>query len=280
VNGRDYAGMSSQKIAFAPSGAFVQSTRVRSYEVGRAGCIGLGTILRYFEGLATEASAARGFDFRWYEDHNAAWVVREMNLLVGALPGIGEELTLATWVSDFRRVQAQRDYAMWRRDDARLVARASARWAYVDRARGQPQRIHDEILSTFEVLGWRMPLRPLHLPAEARAPVVQGELALTAREYETDSQQHVNNCVYGDWLGEGLYLALHAAPAMQGSQQVRPRFYQIEYVRPALPGEGMRVATRVFPRSGRGLIAQQEIVTASDGGVSVRAYSEHLRLPE
>src|SRR5260370_310719 len=104
-----------------------------SYEVTSTGQVSAATIFRYLEHVATLASADRGFDSRWYVDHGAAWVVREMQVRFGRLPGIGDELQLATWVSEFRRVQAQREYAVCLADSGRLVARASARWAYVDR---------------------------------------------------------------------------------------------------------------------------------------------------
>src|SRR5437016_5519444 len=153
-------------LTYAPAGAFVESGKVRSYEVNRAGHISLGVVLRYLESLATEASASLGFDFRWYEEHNVAWVVREMNLVLGVFPGIGDDLRLATWVSDFKRVQAQREYAIWLPHTGRQVARASARWAYVDRVRGVPQRLHDELLGAFGVLGNSMQPRALPEMAE------------------------------------------------------------------------------------------------------------------
>jgi acyl-CoA thioesterase FadM len=269
--------MNGRAMQHAPEGAFVQTARVRSYEVGRDGAIGIGTILRYFEALATEASAALGFDFRWYERHDAAWVVREMDVLVGTPLGIGDELTLATWVADFRRVQAQREYAIWRRDDGRRVARASARWGYVDRVRGQPTRLQDELANGIPVVGHRMAVRR-HLPppAEGGPPAMQGELLLTAREYETDSQQHINNCVYGDWLAEGLHGALQEMRETALVLAARPRYYQIEYVRPALAGDAVRVATAAAAQGRRGLFVWQEIAGASDGGVFVRARSAHL----
>jgi acyl-CoA thioesterase FadM len=269
--------MSAQKVGDVPDGAFAQRARVRSYEVGRAGTIGIGTILRYLEALATEASASRGYDFRWYERHNAAWVVREMDVLVGALPGIGDELSLATWVADFRRVQAQREYAIWRCADGRLVARASARWGYVDRVRGQPMPLQDELASGIPALGHRMSLRRLGLLDASVAPAMDGALALVAREYETDSQQHINNCVYGDWLVEGLHqtlLASFARPALE----VRPRYYRIEYIRPALPGDAVRVITTASAWGSRGLFVRQEIAAARDDGLIARARSQHLRV--
>ncbi|MGZ6392306.1 MAG: acyl-ACP thioesterase domain-containing protein [Ktedonobacterales bacterium] len=263
-------------LTYAPVGAFVESGMVRSYEVNRAGHISLGVVLRYLESLATEASASLGFDFRWYEEHHVAWVVREMNLMLGVLPGIGEDLRLATWVADFKRVQAQREYAIWQPRSMGRVARASARWAYVDRARGVPQRLHDELLGAFAVLGSTMRPRTLLGMAEQDELLAQGELLLTARDYEADSQQHINNCVYADWLGEGLHLALASARNATGLV-TRPRFYRIEYVRPAQPGDEVRVTTAVARRGARALTVHQYVTSATDGSLYVRSHSTHLR---
>ncbi|HEX8036646.1 MAG TPA: acyl-ACP thioesterase domain-containing protein [Ktedonobacterales bacterium] len=264
-------------LTYAPVGAFVESSKVRSYEVNRTGHISMGVVLRHLESLATEASAALGFDFRWYEEHNAAWVVREMNLVLGALPGIGDDLRLATWVSDFKRVQAQREYAIWLPAGMRQVARASARWAYVDRIRGVPQRLHDELLGAFAVLGSTMRPRALSAMTEQDELLARGELLLTARDYESDSQQHINNCVYADWLGEGLHLALASARDATGLV-TRPRFYRIEYVRPAQPGDEIRITTTVARRGSRALAVHQDVTSATDGALYVRSRSTHLRM--
>src|SRR5262245_48487330 len=240
-----------------PPQAFLQHLHVRSYEAGRDGRVRPSTILRYFEQIATEASAFAGFDPAWYLRHGAAWVVREMALLLGTLPTVGDELLLATWVADFKRVQSRRDYALWRADSPRLIARAEARWAYVDRVRGQPLRISEEITTALAPRGHLMRTRqPAMLPPPDKP---QHTLTLTARDYEADSQQHINNCVYADWLGEGLAQTLQARGA-ELAEALSPRYYAIAYLRAALPGDTVRVETQLAPRGSRGYLAAQRIV--------------------
>ncbi len=263
-------------LKHAPLGAFQQTYSVRSYEVGRTGHIGLGMVLRYFESLATEASASAGFDFRWYEDHGAAWVVREMNVMLGVLPAIGEELRLATWISDFRRVQAQREYVIRAPHRDRLVARATARWGYIDRLRGAPRRIHDELSSGIATLGHAMPSRRAPFVDDKGDASLTSELILTARETEADSQQHINNCIYADWLSEGLHHALKRHSESPPCA-ARPRQHSIEYMRPAMPGDTVRVSTSVSLPSERAVMARQEVTNAADGSLYVRARSIHLR---
>ena len=264
---------------FAPEGAFTRATRVRSFEVGRGGTIGIGTILRYLEGIATEASAALGYDFAWYERQGSAWVVREMDVLVGTLPGIGVDLNLATWVVECRRVQAQRDYAIRRRDDGRLVARASARWGYIDRISGRPRALQPDLAAAIPLLGHGMRPRRAFQSGDGEPAAAHSAWELVAREYETDTQQHTNNCVYGDWLSEGLHQALRSWPSGPAPLAVRPRAYRIEYVRPARAAAALRVETAVWARGRRGLLARQEITHARDAMVALRARSDYLIAP-
>lgn len=246
--------------------------QVRSYEVGREGRIGLGTVLRYLEYLATEAPTARGFDWRWYEVHGSAWVVRDMRLRLGTLPGIGARLELATWLSSWGRVQAYREYALWEPVSGYLLARGQARWAYVDRVRGTPLRIHDELLARFGVPGYPMRAEtPPVVAVPSSEDAATHTLDLTARTYEADINQHINNTVYADWLSEGL-AAAHAP-----GTQWQPRAAHITYARPALPGEAVRVETSYAPHGSRGLLVAQRIMDAASGAEHVRASALYLR---
>lgn len=260
-----------------PEVAFTLPLRIRSYEVTEAGTVGIGGILRYLEHLATTASAARGFDHVWYERSGTAWVVREMDLLLGALPGIDEDVMMATWLSEFRRVQAHREYAIWRVADQRLVARAHARWAYVDRVHGQLTRLPEELVSRFGVAGSPMRLRQTRAPVAHTDDPSRGEatLELTARGYECDTQRHVNNTVYADWLTEALERSL--GQRVGGPGAARPRYLRIEYVRPVRAGERVTITTRVAEQSARGMHSAQTIANTNDHTVCVRASMRLLR---
>ncbi len=271
---RDHPTISlAQWPSDVPAQAYHEHIVVRSYEVDRSGSVSPATILRYLEYLATRASADQGFDHHWYEQRGVAWFVREMHLLLGARPGINSELVLATWLSEFRRVQAHREYAIWDASSRRLVARARARWAYVDRERGLPVRIHDELLANFVVPGAPMRARPL--PAlRADMPTSRYEIAVTARQYEVDTQQHVNNAMYLDWLSEAVHHIPRSTPAL--ARRGRPRYIRVEYVRPTMPGDDVLIETRVAPSRSRGVRIWQEISNRLDGELRVRAYSEYV----
>jgi acyl-CoA thioesterase FadM len=261
------------------AGTYQLTLTVRSYETGESGAVGPGTILRYLEHLATQASNSRGFDHAWYERTGSAWVVREMRVRLGLLPGIDEELVMATWLSDLRRVQAFREYAIWRRHGGNVVARAQARWAFVDRRRGQLLRIPDELLSSFSVAGQSM--GPLQWQSDAAMPSESEprsyRASLSARTYEMDSQHHINNCVYVDWLDEAVRSAVGGPPDDEANRgrSLCPRSYHIEYVSQMRAGDEVHIETRWSKAGTRGVTARQDMTTGGGGSV-VRAHSLYL----
>jgi medium-chain acyl-[acyl-carrier-protein] hydrolase len=261
--------------------AYTVSLSVRSYETTSAGVVSPATVLRYLEHVATLDSAARGFNHTWYETHNSAWVVRDMRLLLWPPPSLADELHLATWLSGYRRVQATREYCVWREPEKRLVARAQGRWAYVDRERGLLTRIPDDLLEAFGVAGHAMPARSKS-GAMDQLKIDRNtgfEITLTARSYEADTQQHINNTIYMDWLGDALAHALAATPAATAAPEAAtfaPRYYHIQYVHPARPGDRVRITTQARLTGSRRLAVSQEIRDSANDQLIVQCRSEHL----
>ena len=256
-----------------PVNAYREPLTVRSYEVTRTGYPQPGAILRYLEFLATHASASHGYTNTWYAEQGSAWLVREMALSLGWLPPMDTELMMATWVAEFRRVQAFREYAIWHPESGRIIARARARWAYVQRHTGQPLRVPETMAALFSSASsaTRLPTLP---PAPTGMPLLRGEQVIVAREYEADVHQHINNCVYGDWLHEGVAATLRAGGRHCGD--ARPRFLTLEYLRQVRPGDQARIETALYADGSRRLRAIQTIRNAASGEIILRGQTRYL----
>lgn len=258
---------------FAPSEAYVEPLTIRSYEVTRAGFPQPGAILRYLEYLATRASGFHGFTNTWYAEQGSAWLVREMSLLLGWLPPMDSEVLMATWVAEFRRVQAFREYAIWHPASGRMVARARARWAYVHRHTGQPLRVPENMVGLFASphSGTRLP--PMRTFTAGQV-LWRDEQDIIAREYEADVHQHINNCVYGDWLYDGFSATLRAAG--RSVIETRPRLLVLEYLRPVRPGDQVRIQTAVRQAGSRQLHAEQTVLDGDSGELILRGRTRYL----
>jgi acyl-CoA thioesterase FadM len=270
--------LQTSTYATVPASAYKTRLTVRSYETTTAGIVAPATLLRYLEHIATLDSAARGFSHSWYETHGSAWVVRDMRLLLWDAPALADDVHLATWLSSYRRVQATREYCIWREPQGQLIARAQGRWAYVDRERGLPARIPDDLIDRFGVAGDAMPLRPTNPQISAQEDV-GSRMELIARAYEADTQRHINNTIYLDWLGEALTRALTETESAPHVRAVTPRSYHIHYFHPTRPGDLVALSTQISRTGSRRLTAAQTIRDEATGQIAVECRSEHLLFP-
>jgi len=83
---------------------------------------------------------------------DATWVVRSHNIEYLAPLYAGEDVTVQTWVVNFRRVRSLRRYRFLRTGDGTLLARGETDWVFVDSASGRPCRIPDEIAGLLPLL--------------------------------------------------------------------------------------------------------------------------------
>ena len=246
---------------------YVASIAVRSYEIGRFGIISTGTLLRYLEHIATEASAAAGFPRAWYDERDSAWVVRQMTLEVERPIILTDELTFDTWPSHYARIQAHREYLVSNEKDGRLLARARGHWVYVGRQHGLPirlpaefseQAIPDAHSVTFAAL-------PVLTPSHDVVPSFQQ--SFIARSYEADIVGHINNTIYMDWLEEAVHSTLAQLPdgvalpewAASGSRRSFLQRGTIDYKKASAPGDWLRITTRLVGRYDGGLAWSQTI---------------------
>lgn len=252
---------------------------VRSYEIGRLGFISTGTLLRYLEHIATEASAAAGFPRSWYDEHDSAWVVRQMTFEVERPIILTDELTFDTWPSQYARIQAYREYLITNQSSGRPLVRARGHWVYVGRQRGLPIRLPADIpehaIPDPQTVSFS-PLPVITPPGDTLPSVHQN---LVARTYEADIIGHINNTIYMDWLEEAVQNALAQVPASMLGHQPEPGrlpriFLQqgtIDYMKPSLPGDQLEVITTLAGSYQDGLAWSQVIQRKDAAEALVRA---------
>jgi acyl-CoA thioester hydrolase len=90
----------------------------------------------------TEATKAAG----------AIWVVRMHRIEYLRPAFVGEEISVLTWVANFRRVLTLRKYRFARVHDNAIIAEGETDWVFVDIVSGKPRSIPKEVSSAFVVL--------------------------------------------------------------------------------------------------------------------------------
>ena len=133
-----------------PPGVFKRRRRVAWVDVGPTGHVNNAVYLSYFEDVAIQDAVYRGWPVeRMLKEGKFAIVARRYRIQYRQPAFLGEELEVATWVSDVKRATAVRHYTLTRVDDGALLARAWALWVWVDPEAGRPRRIPPQFVADF-----------------------------------------------------------------------------------------------------------------------------------
>ncbi len=82
----------------------------------------------------------------------ATWVVRSHRIQYLSPAFAGEELTVLSWVVDFRRVRSLRRYRFVRKRDGTVLAEGETEWIFMDAGTGRPKKIPVEVTRVFPLL--------------------------------------------------------------------------------------------------------------------------------
>lgn len=255
------------------------SFRVRYYECDPYGHVSNANYLRYATQAATEASADAGYSRAEYAELGTLWLIREAGMEYLRPVSYGETLEVKTWVSDFRRVRSRREYEMTVAETGELAARGYNDWIYMSAASGQPARIPEAMLNAF------FPETAPTAEGPKREPFPEAPLlppgAFTARRrvlwHHLDIEGHMNSAWYLNLVEEVVLDATeHARWPIQRAQEEGftyfAREHRIEYLRPVLLGDELRITTYLGKISEDSAVRHCQINLAS-GELIARARS-------
>lgn len=108
--------------------------------------------VRWLDRAAELHADSLGYTRRWMLEHGLMWFVarHEIDYLAEVMPD--DELAIATWVRDMRKVKSWRDYVIFRPADQAVVCRAATLWVLVNLETRRPQRIPQDMVARFSPL--------------------------------------------------------------------------------------------------------------------------------
>jgi len=120
--------------------------------IDRLGHVNNLEYLRWALDAAIAHSAAHGWGAADYERLGAGFVVRSHEIKYERSAFEGDEVTVRTWIADFRRLSCLRRYKIIRRSDEVVLATAATEWAFVDLRTFALTRIPPELAAAFEIV--------------------------------------------------------------------------------------------------------------------------------
>ena len=197
------------------------------------------------------ASAQNGYPLERYEAIGAFWWVHRFLIEWHGHVGYGETLEATTWISQFSRIRALREYEIRRASDQSLVCSAQADWAFVNTTTRHPTRVPDDMAVCFP---------PSGVSAVSSLPwswksAITGNAPFTIRrrvqQHELDTMGHVNHAFYLVWLMDSLKACSESLDA-NADFDISPSKLDIEYLHSARHGDPLVVTCRLLQWEGRG----------------------------
>jgi acyl-ACP thioesterase len=209
--------------------------KVHSYEVDFGRRIRLSVLNRFMQESAWRHAETLGAGFASLRSKNYAWVLTRVVLSLEKLPTWGSFINLSTWPSGLDRFFAYRDF-LFNDADGHEIGRATSSWCVIDLADRRPQPVAN-------IFPFRMPADKALLFPE-RPPKIEAPIETDFRWHtkvgyqDLDTNEHVNNVRYIDWIYETLPLDFLKAHSI--------RRLEINYLAETLYGQEITATTQII----------------------------------
>ncbi len=167
--------------------------RVRYSETDRNCNLTLEAIIDYFQDCSTFHSESLGVGIEYLTKRNLAWVLSSWQIVVNRYPHLYEEIKVGTFAYDFKGFMGFRNFVL--EDVAgNRIAYANSIWSLMNMEKMQPEKLTKEMVEGYAQE------EKLHMDYEPRKITILGEgieeEEITVKNYQIDSNEHVNNGQY------------------------------------------------------------------------------------
>jgi len=160
------------------------------------------TILHYLEDAAISHSEAVGQGIKRLKIEKHAWILNQWHLQMSRYPILGEKVMIETWSAGFERFYGSRDFLIID-EDQKIIGRATSLWIFYNTESMRPSRIPSDFQDIYGIDLMRAIEEPLDQLQIEEGEQKEGiEQIFTVRRSDIDTNGHVNNANYLQWMLE------------------------------------------------------------------------------
>jgi medium-chain acyl-[acyl-carrier-protein] hydrolase len=172
---------------------------IHYYEVDYKKRALITSLVNYFEDIATCQSEELGVGMTYLLEKGWAWVLYKWDIKVERYPLYGEKVIVKTFPYSFKKFYAYRKFEICDSQGER-VAYADSMWFLIHMEKRRPIRVAEDIYRAYGI----PPEENFSLEMEDITPPKkpEKELHFNVRYSDIDTNLHVNNVKYLDWMIE------------------------------------------------------------------------------
>jgi len=178
---------------------FSKSLNVSYYMTNTNLCLTPNYLVDILQDLAIEHSDYLGYTLEKLYAMERGWAIINWHIyVVKRYPRCGEKITIKTWATSCRRLQAERSFLI-EEEYGNALIKASSFWVFMDLKRRRPTPIPAEMEGNY-----RSDLEPIIKDEKFIMEKVEGKEPIETAEFsvkrsEIDTNGHTNNARYLQW---------------------------------------------------------------------------------
>lgn len=178
---------------------YSQDYKVNYYEIDGNRKATPSSIIQYIEDVSMGHSIQIGYGLDTLSKDNLCWIVNKWHVVMDRYPIWNEKITFDTWVCDYKRIFAKRDYRL-KDNKGNVIGRMTARWIFFDYEKRKPVSILPEIKEGYGTVKYNAvedDFKKIILPDKW-----DYEKKIDVRRSDIDMNLHVNNIKYLEWVND------------------------------------------------------------------------------
>lgn len=172
--------------------------KVKHYEANSKGQLTESYLLKYLSETAMNHTNYLQSKIEKLNEDNIGWMIYKYKGQVDRLPSIGEEFKIRTWSSRIYKFYANREFLVLDINE-NIIAKISTLWMYVDLDKRRPKRIPKDYIDIYGINDEFNFETFEELEEDIK---VDYKSSYMVRRSDIDSNNHVNNSIYFEWMME------------------------------------------------------------------------------
>ena len=179
---------------------YLEEAIIPFYMVTEDGSLTLANLVNLVQQVSERQLTGIASQMEMVQRYNIGWVITQSHIDITRMPRAEEHVTLWTEATEYNRLLCYRDYGVLDADGNELVVIHST-WVMMDLNTRKIVPIIDEIVEGY---GAQKVTKVKRLPRLPRFSDPDGDRTYWVRYFDIDTNHHVNNVHYFDWMQDAL----------------------------------------------------------------------------
>ncbi|WP_413288168.1 acyl-[acyl-carrier-protein] thioesterase [Bdellovibrio sp. HCB337] len=208
---------------------WIESYKINSLLVNAMGHLGLYGVLNLLQETAWMHAESLGFGLKQMEKENLFWVLTRQSLSMKEWPAFGTQVQIQTWIRPPEGAFFNREFRILNQE-GKEIGTCVTSWMALDKNTKKP-------LPTQNLRPWEQITRAETTGLTPEKIAVEGEYEKMAkfrvRNSDLDTNQHVNNTKYAQWILDSIPYDLH--------RQLKLNTYSVNFLAETHLGDEVQV---------------------------------------